>query len=340
VEELRDEDGDYYIQIQSDSDFYTSSKIKLRNGKFFDTVAIEKAKTNAYWLYLFDDSGNTLPIFPDSFFITHGLTVGGAPIPHDIGVIYANKGFDSDFQLTEVCDPYFEKNSVPPLKKSSTYKTVKRIEKGKENHLPIKVYEGDSSNPSNNEILTTLEIDGKKLPYDLPQGTELDISISVDESRAVVVEAYIPSIELTLNARADMHKQDINVADLEKDLAVQKDRLKNLKKNVSEEEYSQLEESIDSLGNNIKNANLDNDDKNKAERDMRELKSNFDLLESSKELPQLTDEFRDKIQNAKDILEELEDSTKKQQGLSEITELEKEGEHIVRDYQRDPTRKV
>lgn len=330
VEELRDEDGDYYIQIQSDSGFYTSSKIKLRNGKFFDTVAIEKGKTNAYWLYLFDDSGNTLPIFPDSFSITHGLTVGGAPIPHDIGVVYANKGFDSDFQLTEVCDPYFEKNSVPPLKKSNSYKTVKRIEKGKENHLPIKVYEGDSANPTNNEVLTTLKIDGKNLPYDLPQGTELDISISVDESRTVIVEAYIPSIELTLNARADMRKQNINVADLEKDLAVQKDRLKNLKKNVSEEEYSQLEESIDSLGNNIKNANLDNDDKNKAERDMRELKSSFDLLESSKELPQLTDEFREKIQNAKDILEELEDTTKKQQGLSEIAELEKEGEAAIR----------
>ncbi|HEY4963400.1 MAG TPA: Hsp70 family protein [Candidatus Saccharimonadales bacterium] len=331
VEELRDEGGDYYIQIQSDSGFYTSSKIKLRNGKFFDTVAIEKGKTNAFWLYLFDDAGNTLPMFPDSFSITHGMTVGGAPIPHDIGVIYASKGFDSGFQMTEVCDPYFEKNSIPPLKKANTYKTVKKLEKGKENNLPIKVYEGESANPSNNEVITTLQIDGKKLPYDLPAGTEVDITITVDESRSVVVEAYIPSVELTLNARADTYKQDVNVAELEKDLAVQKERLKTIKNNVSEEEYSQLENTIDDLGTNIKNANLDNDDKSKAERDMRELKTNFDKLESSKELPQLTDEFRAKIENAREVLSELDDSAEKQQGLSEVSELEKDGEKAVRE---------
>lgn len=329
VEELRDEEGNYYIQIQSDSGYYTSSKIKLRNGKFFDTVAIEKGKTNVFWLYLFDDAGNTLPMFPDSFSITHGMTVGGAPIPHNIGVIYANKGFDSGFQVRETCDPYFEKNSIPPLKKSNPYKTVKKLEKGKKNYLPIKVYEGNSPNPDNNEVITFIKLDGEKLPYDLPAGTDVDVEISVDESRSVTVEVYIPSLGLTLNGRADTYKQDVDVAELEKDLAVQKERLRTIKNNVSEEEYAQLESAIDNLGTNIKNANLDNDDKSKAERDMRELKTNFDKLESSKELPQLTDEFRAKIENAREVLGELDDSPDKQQGLLEVSELEKDGEKAV-----------
>ncbi len=330
VEELKDTDSDYFVQIQSDSGIYTSSKIKLRNGKFFDTIAIERAKTNVYWLYLFDNAGNTIPIFPDNFSVTHGLTVAGAPIPHSYGVVYAKKGFDSGFQMTEVCDPYFEKNSIPPLKKTNNYKTVKRLEKGKDNKLPIKVYEGDSTNPSNNEVITTLHIDGKKLPYDLPEATEVDITISVDESRTVLVEVYIPSVELTLNVRADTYKQDVDVAELERDLAVQRERLKSIKNNVSEEEYEQLENSIDDLSTNIKNANLDNDDKNKAERDMRELKTSFDSLESSKELPQLTDEFRAKIENANGVIAELTDDTSKQEALAELKELEKEGEKAVR----------
>lgn len=330
VEELKDTDSDYFVQIQSDSGIYTSSKIKLRNGKFFDTIAIEKGKTNVYWLYLFDDTGNTIPIFPDNFSVTHGLTVAGAPIPHDIGVVYAKKGFDSSFQMTEVCDPYFEKNSVPPLKKSNTYKTVKKLERGKENNLPIKVYEGDSANPSNNEVITTLHIDGKKLPYDLPEATEVDIKISVDESRTVLVEAYIPSVELTLNARADTYKQDVNVAELERDLAIQRERLKSIKSNVSDEEYEQLENSIDDLSTNIKNANLDNDDKNKAERDMRELKTTFDSLEQSKELPQLTDELKAKVDNANGVIEELSDEAAKQEARAELQELEKEGEKAIR----------
>lgn len=331
VEELRDEERDHYIQIQSDSGGYTSSKIKLRNGKFFDTVAIERGATNAFWLYLFDDEGNTIPLFPDSLSITHGMTVSGAPIPHDIGVIYSKKSFDSGFQVTEVCDIFYEKNSIPPLKKTVTYKTVKRLEKGKENNLPIKVYEGDSANPANNEVITTLHIDGKKLPYDLPAGTEVDIAISVDESRSVVVEVFIPSVELTLNARADTHKQDVNVVELESELAVQKERLKTLKKNVSNEEYSKLENTIDDLATNIKNANHDNDDKNKAERDMRELKTNFDKLESAKEIPQLVDELHENIASAREVLGELEESTEKQQGISEINGLEKDGEKAIKE---------
>lgn len=330
VEELRDSEVEYFVQIQADSGFYTSSKVKLKGGKFFDTIAIEKGKTNTYWLYLFDDAGNTIPMFPDSFSVTHGLTVAGAPIPHDIGVIYAKKGFDSGFQMTEVCDPYFEKNSIPPLKQTNNYKTVKKLEKSKENNLPIKVYEGNSTNPSNNEVITTLQIDGKKLPYDLPEATDVDITISIDESRTVVVEAYIPSIELTLNARADTYKQQVNVAELEKDLAVQKERLKSIKNNVSESEYAQLENTIDDLGTNIKNANLDNDDKNKAERDMRELKTSFDSLEQSKELPQLKDEFNAKIENAKEIIAELDDSAEKTEILADMKVLEDEGEKALK----------
>ena len=325
VEELRDVEGEYFVQVQSDSGIYTSSKIKLRNGKFFDTIAIEKGKTNTYWLYLFDDAGNSIPVFPDSFSVTHGLTVAGAPIPHDIGVVYAKKGFDSGFQMEEVCDPFFEKSSIPPLRKTNSYKTVKKLEKGKENSLPIKVYEGDSSNPSNNETITTLKIDGEKLPYDLPEGTEVDVTISIDESRTVLVEVYLPSVELTLNVRADTYKQDVNVAELEKDLAVQKERLKSIKSNVSQDEYDQLENTIDDLSTNIKNASHDNDDKNKAERDMRELKTSFDSLEQSKEMPQLSDEFREKILSAKEVTDELPDSDEKSEISKELSLLEKEG---------------
>ena len=330
VEDLSDKEGDFFVQIQSDSGVYTSSKIKLKNGKFSDTIAIEKAKTNTYWLYLFDDNGSTIPMFPDSFSVTHGLTPGGAPIPHDVGVIYAKKGFDSGSQMIEVIDRYFEKNSVPPLKKTNSYKTVMKLEKSKENSLPIKVYEGESTNPKYNEVITTLYIDGKKLPYDLPEASEVDITIKIDESRTVSVEAHIPSIELTLNVRVDTYKQSIDVAELEEELAAQKERLKSIKKNVSEEEYEQLENTIDDLGNNIKNAKHDNDDKNKAERDSRELNNRLESLEQSKELPQLKDEFNEKIKNAKEIITELDDGTAKNEVQSDLTVLEEEGEKALK----------
>lgn len=330
IDELADSDSDYFIQIQSDSGMYTSSKIKLRNGKFFDTVSIEKGATNVYWLYLFDDSGNTIPLFPESFSVTHGLSVSGSPIPHEIGVVYAKKGIDNGFQLTEVCDPYFEKNSTPPLKESKNYRTVKKLFKGKDNNLPIKVYEGDSSNPQNNQIITTLQIDGKKLPYDLPENTDIDISISVDESRTVLVEVYIPSIELSLNARADSYAQAINTAELEKELATQRERLKKIESSVSPKEYEKLENSVDELANNVKNASNDTDDKSKAERDLRDLKSTLDKVESEKELPQLKIELEEVLSDAEQFSNALDDESEKEQSLEQISTLRSEGEKAIR----------
>jgi len=326
IEELKDSKQNYYIQIQAESGFYTSVKVKLRNGKFFDTVAVEKGKSNVYWLYLFDDDGNTVPLFPDSFSISQGMTVSGSPIPHEIGVIYAKKGFDSGFQMTEVCDSYFEKNSTPPLKESKTYRTIKKLEKGKDNQLPIKVYEGESINPSNNDVITTLKIDGKKLPYDLPEGTEIDITISVDESRTVLVEAYIDSVELTLNARADSHAQAINTAELEKDLSVQKERIKKIEPSLPSGEFHKLEQEVDDLAENVKNANMDTDDKNKAERDLRELKTNLDKLESEKELPQLKNDFEESLKDTEGYIDALEDESQKAELVEQLTTLHPEGD--------------
>lgn len=330
IDGLKDAESDYFIQIQSDSGFYSSSKIRLKNGKFFDTVAIEKGKTNTYWIYLFDQDGKTVPVFPDSFSITHGLTVSGAPIPHTIGVVYAKKGFDNSFQFTEVCDPYFEKGSIPPLKENKTYKTARKLIKGKDNNLPIKVYEGESSNSDNNEIITTLSIDGEKLPYDLPEATEVELTIKVDESRTVHVEVYVPSIELTLDARADTYAQAVDTKKLTVELETQKERLKKVEGGISSEEQEKLEDTIETLETNIKNAENDTDDKNKAERDLRELKSSLDKIEQDRSIPQLSDEFHEKLDKLNNSLDNLQDASERARIVDVIKAIEEEGEKAIK----------
>lgn len=335
IDSLKDADGDYFIQIQSDSGFYSSSKIRLKNGKFFDTVAIEKAKTNTYWLYLFDKDGNTVPVFPDSFSITHGLTVSGAPIPHTVGVVYAKKGFGNDFQLTEVCDPYFEKGSIPPLKDTKTYKTARKLIKGQENGLPIKVYEGESSNPANNEVITTLTIDGSKLPYDLPEGTEVDLTLSKDGDMSVFAEVYVPSIELTLNVRADTYAQEIDTKKLTVELETQKERLKQVKSSISNDEQEKLEETIDALETNIKNAENDTDDKSKAERDLRELKTDLDKIEKDRTIPQLGEEFYEKLNRMQDSLDSIEDESERDRVADVLRTIEEEGKKAIDSNDKD-----
>lgn len=335
IDSLKDSNDDYFVQIQSDSGFYSSSKIRLKNGKFFDVVAVEKGKTNTYWLYLFNKEGNTVPIFPDSFSVTHGLTVSGAPIPHSVGVIYAKKGFDNNFQFTEVCDPYFEKGSIPPLEETRTYKTARKLVKGQDNGLPIKVYEGESSNPENNTITTRLKIDGDKLPYDLPEGTEVDITIRKDPDMSTFVEIYIPSIELTLDARADTYTQAIDTKKLSVELETQKERLKKVEDDISSDEQSKLEETIDTLETNIKNAENDTDDRNKAERDLKELKQDLDKIEQDRTIPQLSDEFHEKVHTLQESLDNIEDEAEQTRLKNVLDDIKKEGEKAIQNQDKD-----
>lgn len=328
-ESLEDAEDDYFIKIQSDSGFYSSSKIRLKKGKFLDTVAVEKGKSNTYWIYLFDKDGKTIPVFPDSFSVTHGLTVSGAPIPHTIGIVYAKKGFANSFQFTEACDPYFDKGSIPPLKETKSYRTARKLFKGKGGYLPVKVYEGESSNPDNNIIITRTKIDGSKLPYDLPEGSEVNITIRKDRDMSVFVEAYIPSIGLTIDARADTYAQAVDTKKLTVELETQKERIKKVEGSISSEEQDKLEDTIETVETNIKNAESDTDDRKKAERDLQELKSDLDKIELDRTIPQLSDEFHEKLDQLNDSLDSIEDEAERARIADVIKVIKDEGEKAV-----------
>lgn len=302
------DDGEYYIKINSESGYYNSANIKIKNGKFFDTLAIEPNKTNKFWVYLLDQQGNNIPIFPDSFSITHGLTVQGAPIPHDIGVVYSRKSFDSDFQFTEECDKYFERSSILPLEATRSYKTARQLEKDAENPLPIKIYEGDSNNPAANTIITTLKIDGSELPYNLPKGTDLDLTIRINESREVSVEAYIPSIDLTIaseNVRVDTYAQKVDNQELRQELELQKQRIASTK--TSADNRTSLASEIKAIEENLSDQN-DADSQQKASRDIKKLKERIDAIESSSEISIIIEQYHELIEEATAIIEDVKQS--------------------------------
>ena len=322
-------EGDHYIQIQSDSGLYSGSRIKLRNGKFFDTIAIEPYKENLFWLYLFDDKGNSIPLNADSFTITHGLSISGPPIPHSIGVVVAKRDSKNNFALTEVFERFFEKGSTLPLKKTDIFKTARRLTKGGENPLWIKVAEGESDIPDRNTYICELGIKGSELPYDLPEGTEIEITVFVNESRELFVNAYISLIDLTLNARATFKDEIINVNDIEEKLNIQIDRAKNISEICNEEEQNSIVGTIQSVTTSIKNAHLDEDEKRKANKQLKDLTVSLDQLEQDKQMPQLIKEFNVSIEKVKNIIDEYADQKENDSNNELLQKMKEEGEKAI-----------
>ena len=332
IEGLKDTDDEYYIQIQSDSGFYSGSKIKLKNGKFLDTIMIEPNKLNLYWIYLFDKKGNLVPVDPDSFTITHGLSVSGAPLPHSIGIVLAQKEIKNGFVLTNVREIIFEKGSALPLKHHGTYKTVRKLEKN-ENDNPLKIFidEGESKIPDRNTFVCELGINGNDLPYDLPEGTEIEITVELNESRELSVIAYIPLIDLTLNARSTVKDEVVDIKELETELNVQTEKAKTISENCSPEERKTINETIQSVQASVKNAHIDEDEKRKANKQIKDLKIALDKIEKEKEMPQLTKEFHAKIESVQKIIDEYADEKDKDANNEQLSKMKDEGEKAIED---------
>lgn len=327
---LKESTEEYFIQIQSDSGLFSGTKIKLRNGKFFETVSLEKGKTNLFWLYLFDSKGTSVPVVPDSFQLTNGLSVLGAPIPHSIGIAVAKKDIRSGFAVTESMDFLFPKNSILPLKGSKTYRTVKKVVQGdKDNALPIKVYEGDSDNPDRNHLVCDLRVNGEKLPFDLPANSEVEITVTVNESREVTVDAFIPSIDLLLNARASVHAENINIDAVQEALTTQSQRLQQVKPNLDDAQREKLDSMVANIQTSIGNSKIDEDEKRKADKQLKELKSALDQQEVEKELPQLKTEFEEEVKSARSLINDIGESREKETNLQHLSVLQTEGEKAI-----------
>ncbi len=335
-EDLKESVDEYHVQIQSDSGFYSGSRIKLKNGKFFDTVALESNKSNLFWIYLFDKEGNPVPVNPDSFSITHGLSISGPPLPHSIGISVAKRDIKNSFTLTEIFEKIFEKGSVLPLKKTESFKTARRLEKNEnDNPLWIKVGEGESEIPDRNTFICEVGIKGTDLPHDLPEGTDIEITIEINESRELFVTAYVSLIDLTVNARSTFKDELIDIKDIESELHTQKERAKAVINNCSDDEQGVIESTIQSVNTSIQNASTDEDEKRKANKQLKDLKITLDNLEKEKEMPQLTKEFNASIESAEKTINEYADQKDKTINLDQLKAMKAEGEKAI--GQKDKT---
>lgn len=329
IADLSDAEQEYYIQIQSQSGTYSGARVKIKNGKFFDTIRLDENKTNVFWIYLFDSAGNAVPLEPDSFSIIHGLSISGAPIPHSIGVGVVRKDPVAGL-MTEDFVKFFQKNSILPLKETRTFKTLHKLKRGdKENVLPVNVYEGESDRHDRNNRVCALKISGESIPYDLPEGTPIDITLEYDESRQVKLNAYIPSIDLSLDARATLHAEDLDPEQLRLELESQRARIEKAKENCSPEERRNLEGTYESVSSSLDRADVEEDEKRKANKQLKDLKIHLDAIERDKELPQLVREFKEGLVEAETAISEVGNTEEEKQHKDIYLALKAEGEKAI-----------
>lgn len=217
------------IQISRIGGDWQSGLVEVKNDTFMTAIILREKRLNTFKILLLDQYGNSIPIEPDSFSITQGISIAAPPLIRSIGVELEDGSFDKVLG---------KGTSLPVRSKIFNYFTTRAVRPGEGGDiLNIHVWEGESNIANRNRYVGTLKITGDKVNRPLPENTEIDIVISVDQSRDVTAGAFISSL-------------DQNFKEVLKDRVSPKPEPKQLDKELEKEEkrFNELKEKIEKLG--------------------------------------------------------------------------------------------
>lgn len=167
---------------------WRSGKVPLgATGGFMTEVHAERGKANSIHMELRDSAGNLQELGPSSFQITVGGTgTVQITLPHAIGVALQNNQVIT----------FIERDSPLPKRERKDLHTAVTIKRGQGGQLlRVPVVQGDKVRADRNILIGTLEISAENITRDVPAGSEIEVTIDIDQSRLVRTKAYIPFLD-------------------------------------------------------------------------------------------------------------------------------------------------
>lgn len=212
------------------------SGLKKFTKSFNEFINIKEKVSNHFTLQIFDLNQNCIYTNSDIQIVNGLYNVSGQPLPNDICIELDSRKGDT------YLDVIFKKNLILPVSKT-IYKTIsKNILKTQDDKLVINIVEGKSgSMPGSNLSIGFIELKSSDLKDDLIKGTDVEISLTISESRDISVEVYMSSIDQEI-------KEVFNPSTRNVSLEKMKNELNLLIKKIDNEIENELEvENLDIL---------------------------------------------------------------------------------------------
>jgi molecular chaperone DnaK len=168
---------------------YDSGLKKLSNRINEDLPLVDGA-FNFFTLTVYDNQNNIIETDMDAIGINSGFGISGQPIPEDICLEIDDLDNPGKTRLILI----FQKNSILPLRSNPiSFPLNKGMIKGNQSDfIFINVLEGSQhSLPEANKGIGFMEIKGTQLKRDIAKGSDIEISISISESRDITISAYL-----------------------------------------------------------------------------------------------------------------------------------------------------
>lgn len=296
----------FTVEIVEAKTQWRSGKINLSAGGTFTANLHCEGRNNEFLIELRDGAGNILQTVPDHFSYTFGIEPPQQPLINTIGIALAN---------TEM-RPFIPKGTPLPARKREILRTTKELKKGAAGELlRIPVVEGEITRRADrNRLIGVLEINSGTVQRDVPLGSEVEVTVQIDESRLVHTKAYVPVLDEEF---ADVLKFDgtpANPQQLTEDFKREKERLVKAREEARKAGINQSSKGLGKIQDEgmeseiettLGAAQVDPDAAEKCRKRLLDLEIAIDEVEEAIKWPALVAEAEQSIVDTRKVVDDF-----------------------------------
>ncbi|MBC8552376.1 MAG: Hsp70 family protein, partial [Candidatus Brocadiales bacterium] len=290
---------------------WSSGKVTLDGLADIVSLVLAPGKTNNFELRVYDRFGNQIECDPESFSIIQGLKVASPTLPYDICI----HAFELDNEKQHLIPiKGLEKNTSLPGKGTEIFRTQEDIRPGNiTDKIIIPVYGGEPrSRKSLNPYAGTVEITGESLPGFLPKGSEVEVTLRMDASRRITVQASFPYLDDELYEETlQKFTQETPAFDaLSDELTHLISSVKSIVdegSNIDDISLTKISSEAATLKIQLESGKEDNSTRLEILNRLRELLKEFDSIKQAAEWPAIQQELIDQVEHLEATIEQYGD---------------------------------
>ena len=308
------------IRVTRSDGKFDSGLIPVKKGAFGVDLDLNQRELNVFAIEGVDANGAKVPVEPAQITVLHGFSVAKPPLSQSVGVMLADNN---------VCW-YLRKGAVLPARNTMVHTTTIELPKGHSGdaiHVPL--VQGESNRADRNKVIGVLRIVAEKIERDLPRGTEVQVSMSIDEFSRTTSRAFVPLLDQWFDDVVFFHMETKKADEVGKGLAAQKDRLAELEKlaeGLEAEESEGAPAAASPADSRVKEIEAlleegDRDAVDLADQMVRWMSREIDQAEDGNRGKALETEFNKEYETARELTESPDNAAARRQAEAHAAEF-------------------
>lgn len=300
-----------FVELVRSDNGWSSGKVEINEIGDVIECQLMEGKNNAFNVVAYDEKGTIIPCFPKEINIMQGIVVGNAVLPYNISIEAHDLGLDKNVVRSVIG---LEKNKqLPAVGTLNGLKTRNQLRPGIEaDTLTIPIYQSehnaDGTSAVHNDHVFDVVITGDEVGGIIPVGSDVDITIKVDRSQMLTLEAFFPLTGETVEKEVEIGKRSvISAYEVEKLKDSANNKLRALKstKSVSPAETAEAEKLMNDINSRFEGEKSAEDGRMHLQADIRRAFLKMEEVENNHEWDSLEAEIREEFDRLEKANNEL-----------------------------------